>query len=108
MFISKYETNFHNITHPNHTAIIIDFGDCESNEINKPRKCYDNWNKNPNSGSITHFKDGVFNTNVTITQKDSLGINNSNLISELEPGLYRIEKRYDDGATEDKVIFKEN
>jgi len=50
----------------------------------------------------------VFNTNVTITQKDSLGINNSNLISELEPGLYRIEKRYDDGATEDKVIFKEN
>src|SRR5690554_6774618 len=108
LFISKYETNFNNITHPNHTSIIIDFGDCEINEVYRPRKCYDNWNKNPNSGSITHFKDGVFNTNVTITQKDSLGINNSNLISELEPGLYRIEKRYDDGATEDKVIFKEN
>lgn len=107
LFISKFESDFNKITHPNHTSIIIDFGDCPLNEVGKPRKCYDNWNKNPNSGSITHFRDGVFNTNVSVIQKDSLGINNPNLIHLLESGLYNIEKRYNDGSKKNEVIFKE-
>jgi len=100
------ETHYENITHPNHTAIHIKhaYGDF----LDQPEKCYDNFNKAPSGGSITKFNDNVFNTNVTITAQDSTGINNENLIESLEPGLYNIKKTYDDGSTQETIIFKEN
>lgn len=54
------------------------------------------------------FNDGVFNTNVTITPKDSTAINNPTLVDELPPGLYEVEKNYDDGASQEAIIYKEN
>lgn len=60
------------------------------------------------NGSITLFKDGVINGNVTITPKDSLGINNPTLINDLDRGLYNIKENYDDGTIKENVIFKEN
>jgi len=49
----------------------------------------------------------VFNVNVTITAQDSLSINNQNLIENLENGLYKIDKIYEDGSTEETVIYKD-
>lgn len=69
--------------------------------------CYDNWNKGLKNGSVTRFNDGIFNANVTITPKDSLGITDPFLIDNLIPGLYKVEKNYDDGASKENVIFKE-
>jgi len=74
----------------------------------QPRKCYDNNNKAPNGGSVTRFNDGVFNANVTITPKDSMGINDQHLIQNLQNGLYTIDKTYDDGSTQQTVIQKGN
>ena len=71
------------------------------------RRCYDNNARGPKSGSVTWFKDGVFNANVTIIQKDSAGINAPNLIEDLDPGLYKIEKEYEDGTLEQDIIYKE-
>ncbi|WP_111843106.1 zinc metalloprotease [Aequorivita antarctica] len=106
--ISKYETDFSIITHPNHTAIFIDLiSPCIANG-QLTRRCYDNYNHKPGWGSVTKFNDGVLNGNVTVTPKDSLGINNPTLIDELNPGLYKIEKTYLDGATDQDIIFKEN
>lgn len=105
--ISKYETDFHLITHPNHSAIQIKFSPILGNQFSPPRKCYDNWNVRPRSGTIIHFLDGIFNTNVTIKSKDSTGINNPTLIEDLEPGLYKIKKKYKDGYTQEKNIYKE-
>jgi hypothetical protein len=73
-----------------------------------PRKCYNNYNKTSIGGSITKFNDDVFNTNVTISAQDSTSINNQNLIQELPSGLYKIEKNYDDGSTQETVIYKGN
>jgi len=76
-------------SHPNHSAIDII-------EVNKAygyaqiKKCYDNNNRTPIGGGITKFNDNIFNTNVTITPKDSTGINNPNLVNELPNGLYKI------------------
>ena len=106
--INKYETNYDNITHPNHTAIRI------KHEMNgivffaEPRKCYDNFNREPSGGKVTKFNDNVFNTNVTITPTDGATINDPALITNLPSGLYEIEKQYDDGATQQTVIYKEN
>lgn len=106
--ISKYETDFSTITHPNHTAIFIDLvSPCIANG-QLTRRCYDNYNHKPGWGSVTKFNDGVLNGNVTVTPKDSLGINNPTLVDELNPGLYKIEKNYLDGATDQDIIFKEN
>jgi hypothetical protein len=99
----KYDTDYNNMTHPNHTAILIDQLD-----TNQPRKCYDNWNKAAESGSITKFNDGVLNANVTITPQDSLSINNPNLLNDLPNGLYKIEKNYNDGSSQETVIIKGN
>lgn len=106
--ISKnIDPQFYNaITHPNHTAIYLDID--LPTDIKKTRKCYDNWNRNPSGGSITKFLDNIFNTNIQITVKDSLGINNLNLINTLDPGLYKIEKQYDDGAVQQTIIYKDN
>jgi hypothetical protein len=48
------------------------------------------------------------NENITITPKDSTAINNPELINDLDPGLYKLEKNYDDGATDQTIISKEN
>ncbi|NRA92007.1 MAG: hypothetical protein HRU26_04875 [Psychroserpens sp.] len=100
---SKYEEDYHSITHPNHTSIYIaqlpQYG---------VRRCYDNWNRAADDGQIIKFNDNVLNTNVTITPQDSLAINNENLINNLNPGLYKIDKNYNDGTTKERVIFKEN
>lgn len=103
--ISKYETNFSAITHPNHSAIFIDIPMCGAVHV---RKCYDNYNRKPKIGSVTRFNDGVFNGNVTITPKDSIGINDPVLIDQLESGLYNIKKEYGDGTKEENVIYKQN
>ncbi len=110
--LSSYEpdeTNFDSMTHPNHTAIQILFNPPLPNSYGQnTRKCYDNWNRAPIGGSITKFNDGVFNTNVTITSQDSTAINNPNMIQLLDPGLYKIEKHYEDGAVQENVIYKNN
>lgn len=100
--VEDYQT----ITHPNHSAISIEI-DLPDN-LQNTRKCYDNWNKSASGGSVTKFLDNTFNTNIQITVKDSLGINNTNLINTLDPGLYKIEKVYDDGAIEQTIIQKDN
>lgn len=100
---SKYDPQYNDMTHPNHTAILIDQLD-----TGQTRKCYDNFSDAPIGGSVIKFNDDVFNANVTITSKDSTAINNPNLINNLQDGLYKIEKNYNDGATQETVIIKEN
>ena len=102
----KDETNYASITHPNHSAILLRYKD--EDYVNLPEKCYDNWNSRPKGGRITKFNDDVFNTNVTITPQDSTSINNENLIEELPSGLYKIEKKYNDGSSQENVIIKGN
>ena len=104
--IPNDETEYHSITHPNHSAILIKhpYGDF----LDKPEKCYDNWNRKPSSGLVTKFNDDVFNVNVTITAQDSTSINNQNLIENLENGLYKIDKNYEDGSTQETIIYKED
>jgi len=104
VFSDKYDLN--PIIHPNHRAIVIN--QLDDIHTGQPRKCYDNWNRKPSFGSVTQFNDNVINTNFTFTPKDSLGINNQNLIQNLDSGLYKIEKNYQDGSIEQTVIFKEN
>ena len=99
----KYESNYNSITHPNHSSIYIG----QLSQIGK-RRCYDNWNRAAMSGSLTQFNDGVFNNNITVTPQDSTNINNSNFIDNLQPGLYKIEKNYNDGSSQEAVILKEN
>lgn len=91
------------ITHPNHTAIII-----KQLDQYGPRKCWDNWNKASIGGSLTTFNDGIINSNVTIQPKDSLQINDENLINNLPSGLYKLDENYNDGTTRQRVISKEN
>lgn len=105
--VSKYESDFSTIYHPNHTAIAIKIPN-EPVFWPQPRRCYDNPNYRPIGGSITRFNDNVFNTNITLIPKDSTGINNPNLIEQLQPGLYKIEKTYEEGNTEQDIIFKQN
>ena len=62
----------------------------------------------PGSGRYTKFNDGVFNTNITVQELDSLQINSPNMINNLQPGLYTIEKNYENGAKQETVIIKEN
>jgi len=104
--IDNDETNYNTIVHPNHTAIQIKHG--YGDFLETPQKCYDNWNLKPIGGSITKFNDDTFNTNVTITPQDSTAINNQDLIQNLDSGLYKIDKIYNDGSTEETVIIKDN
>jgi len=101
--VSKYESDYSSITHPNHSSIYIDQLGSYGN-----RRCYDNWNRAALGGSVVQFNDGVINTNITINPQDSRQINNPNLIDNLQQGLYKIEKSYNDGSTQQNVIFKEN
>jgi hypothetical protein len=52
------------------------------------------------------FYNGNFNTNVTITPKDSTGITDPYLIQSLDNGLYKIETNYENGVDEETVIYK--
>jgi hypothetical protein len=52
--------------------------------------------------------DNIINTNYTITEKDSMSINQPSLIQDLENGLYIIEKNYNDGEQEQNTILKIN
>lgn len=100
---SKFESAYSSITHPNHTAILIPILD-EA----QPRRCYDNWNRGAINGSVLKFEDNVFNNNVTITVKDSLQINSETLIQNLDTGLYKIEKNFEDGTTQETIMQKGN
>ncbi|MEZ4778462.1 MAG: hypothetical protein R2786_03675 [Flavobacteriaceae bacterium] len=101
--VSKYESDFSSITHPNHSSIYI-----SQLAGFQERRCYDNWNRAAESGSLMQFNDGVINANVTISPQDSLQINNPNLINNLQQGLYLIDKNFNDGSTQQTIIFKEN
>ncbi len=100
------ETNYDAIVHPNHSAIRILQLEDGSSGGTQPWCCYDNMNFAPGGGTVTRFNDGVFNTNVTITSKDSLGINDPNLIYDLTPGLYVIDKDYHDGSQAQQTVIK--
>ena len=99
--------NYDEIIHSNHSAISIEQVN-DALETDNIRRCYDNTNRNPFAGRVVRFNDGVFNNNVTIQEKDSLGINKESLVQELIPGLYTIDKQYQDGNVEQEVILKEN
>ena len=108
---SEDEQVYSDITHPNHSAIYISEiaqSATDANNLDKARKCYNNWNRKPSGGSVTKFNDGVLNTNVTINPQDSTAINNPNLIQDLDNGLYKIEKVYNDGSVQETVIIKGN
>lgn len=105
LHIDPEETEYAYIAHPNHSAINIAEVDVANGYL-QVKKCYDNHNRRPTGGEVIRFNDGVFNANVTITPKDSTGINNPNLIDELPGGLYKIEENYKDGTSEETVIFK--
>ncbi len=104
--IDKNEQDYSRIVHPNHSAILIKH---EIGSVFYPqaRRCYDNYNRRPMDGSVTRFNDNIFNANVTVTPKDSLGINNPTLINTLDMGLYKIEENYDDGSTQQTIIYKQ-
>ncbi len=107
LHILKDETNYSSITHPNHSAIAIKHPHADF--WPQPRRCFDNWLSPPITGGIvTKFNDGVFNTNVTVTPKDSLEINDENLINDLDPGLYNIKKNKVDGSVDETNVLKEN
>ncbi|WP_299684368.1 hypothetical protein [uncultured Dokdonia sp.] len=100
--VDRFSLDLESITHPNKSAIIIEQLD------DQPRKCYHNINRGASSGKIIKFNDGVPNNNYTITDKDSLQINQPTLIQDLENGLYLIQKEYDDGTQEQNMILKGN
>ena len=106
--ISKFETDYSAITHPNHTATTIDLP-LTTNHTQNERKCFDNWNSPPIiGGTITDFHDLEFNNNVTITPVDSTTINNPSLVDDLDPGLYNIKKQHIDGSIQETNVLKEN
>ena len=108
--ISSYdvdETNYSNITHPNHTAIWLKHSFYGNDVFPQPQKCYNNWNSPPIiDGTIIKFNDNIINSNVTITHQDSTSINDAQLIEDLQPGLYNVIKNYENGDTEENVILK--
>ncbi len=98
----KNHTIYNQIFQRDHTAIRI-----TQIDDYQPRRCYSTMLKGgATSGTIIKYEDDVLNTNVSIIYKDSLGINNQNLIRDLENGLYIIRKNYIDGSQEQKTIFK--
>jgi len=102
--VQSYDIDYNiPIEHTNHTAFKI-----LQVDTNYPRMCYNNYNRAPSGGTIIKFNDDVLNTNVTVTAQDSLQINNTNFFQDLEPGLYNIQKSYNDGTSEENLILKEN
>jgi hypothetical protein len=107
--IDKYHSNYDDIVQPNHTAIRI-LNLPTNSPITAPitRRCYDNNNRAAGGGKVTKFNDDIFNTNTTVTPKDSTQINSPLLINGLPAGLYVIDKTFEDGSTEQQVIQKGN
>ncbi len=95
-------TDYGTIIHKNNFSIRI----AQLDNI-QPRNCYSTTGT-ASSGLLMKFEDNTFNNNVTITAKDSLQINNPNLINDLPDGLYKIEKNHQDGGVEETVIYKGN
>lgn len=96
-------TSYEKIQHLNHTAIII-----RQIDDSQARRCYSNLMKSAVGGAVVKFNDGVLNSNITVSPKDSLGINNPNLIPDLDQGLYLIETNFNDGTQNQQVIIKDN
>ena len=96
-------SDFDKIKHLNNTAIII-----RQIDDSQARRCYSNLAKNAIGGAVVKFNDGVLNSNVTVSPKDSTQINNPDLIMQLDQGLYLIETNFDDGTQDQNVILKEN
>ncbi|WP_339610748.1 hypothetical protein [uncultured Planktosalinus sp.] len=105
--VQNTESDYNTIFHPNHSAILIHELN-NSLDNNQPQACFNNWKMAPIGGDVIKFNDNVFNANITVTPKDSTAINNPQLIENLDPGLYVIEKVYGDGAIQQDVIIKEN
>lgn len=109
-------TPYANLKHLDGYAIIIDEFQPSYDDLPNPqnpynvRRCFDTNQRTstPVGGRIIRFRDGTLNSNVEMTPKDSIQINNTRLIEELSPGLYAIEKFYIEGATEQTVIQKPN
>jgi len=98
----KYYSPYNDIFQRDHTAIRI----AQIDDF-QPRRCYSTMLKGgASSGTIIKFEDDIPNTNITIIQKDSLSINDQNLIRNLQNGLYIIKKNFDDGTQEQKTILK--
>ena len=72
------------------------------------RRCYDNDNRSAVGGRVIRFIDGRPSTNVQITPKSGDEIEDPALIPSLQNGLYAIEKNFNTGETEQKVIQKGN
>ncbi len=109
--VNSDETAYNTIIHPNHSAIVLKpVSISENDEVFKqPQKCYNNYSSPPViGGTIIKFNDNVLNTNVTITEQDSISINDTELIENLQPGLYNIIKNYNNGETQENVILKED
>lgn len=101
--VDKYMTLYNQIYHPNHTAIVIHEIDQALGGISY-QKCYDNYQTPPVlGGRVIRFNDNIFNENVTITSKDSMGITDPHLVDN---GLYKIETNYANGVDEETVIYK--
>ena len=105
--INSDETDYSSITHPNHSAINITQVN-DALDISQVKKCYNNFNLSPIGGLVVKFNDNVINNNYTLTTKDSIQINNPTLIENLDNGLYKIEKQFNDGSSQESVIYKEN
>lgn len=104
--VDKYMTLYNQIFQPNHTAIIIHEID-QAFGNSSVQKCYDNYQSPPIlGGRVIQFNDNIFNSNVTITPKDSTQITDPQLVDNLENGLYKIETNYGNGVDEETVIYK--
>ena len=92
--IDKTSLDLDNITHPNHTAIFISqLNDVDLYHGGLPRKCYNNTNRAPSSGTVIKYEDGVPNDHITIHPKNQTEINDENLVPNLDNGLYLIKKK---------------
>ncbi len=102
--IAATESNYFTITHRGGYSFRIVHPSLGEDS----RRCYTTTSLKPTGGTIIQFQDNVFNNNVVITPQDSIQINNENLIQNLQPGLYKIDKEFPDGTIEEQVISKNN
>jgi hypothetical protein len=99
-------SSYNTIIHKNNFAIRINqLNNSPANSV--PRNCYSTTGA-ASDGLVIKFEDNVFNTNITLMPQDSTSINSANLINNLQPGLYKIEKNHPDGGVEETLIYKQN
>ncbi len=105
--VDKFSLDLPNLFHPNHSAIFIEQLNTNSLQNGgQPRKCYNNFNRSSIGGKVIKFEDNTINNNISIEQKDAQEINDTNLVPNLQQGLYKIEKNYDDGSKKQDIIYK--